>query len=83
MLNCNTMAYTMTRAALLVSFVVRAVGDIDPWCDAHGFAPEDQYRAVSTLLSSWSHEQRVKRLSESLTRSHGPSLGEVAAAVVL
>ena len=77
------MAYTMTRAALLVSFVVRAVGDIDPWCDAHGFAPEDQYRAVSTLLSSWSHEQRVKRLSESLTRSHGPSLGEVAAAVVL
>ena len=74
------MAYTMTRAALLVSFVVRAVGDIDPWCDAHGFAPEDQYRAVSTLLSSWSHEQRVKRLSESLTRSRGPSLGEVAAA---
>ena len=70
----------MTRAALLVSFVVRAVGDIDPWCDAHGFAPEDQYRAVSTLLSSWSHEQRVKRLSESLTRSRGPSLGEVAAA---
>ena len=68
-------------AALLVWFVSRAGGDdnAQPWCDAHAFTSEDQYRAVSTLLSSWSHEQRVKRLAEGLTRSHGPSLGDVAA----